>query len=245
MLCPACNKNETSIVSDKYEKKTNTVKRKRYCYCGHLFSTYEKFGSLRKERKVRTDTLLKNTRFIYYAAYRMAVMTDTSNKAYQTLFGLTPSSSNKAWKKALRKTSYGYYSNKGKSYITIQKKTIKHAPEHKFNIEGKKQTIRNILKQPEYWVHRSCIYRNVAVSVKVSSLKDVFKEYNLPKPFGPFEKDRFDKDIVRKEVDEYYKSVCSSIKDEEYNQDFFEKNDPFFGPNWKKDHWWYCWTEMR
>ena len=84
----------------------------------------------------------------------MAVMTDTSNKAYQTLFGLTPSSSNKAWKKALRKTSYGYYSNKGKSYITIQKKTIKHAPEHKFNIEGKKQTIRNILKNQVYWEHR-------------------------------------------------------------------------------------------
>ena len=109
-----------------------------------------------------------------------------------------------------------YINEKGKSYLTIE--TKKDRKIHKFKIGGKKQTIRNILKQPEYWVHRSCIYRNVTVPVKVSPLEGVFKEYDYPKPFGPFEKDRFDKDIVRKEVDEFYKSVCSCIKDEEYNQ---------------------------
>ena len=42
MLCPTCEKHETSIVSEKYDKKTNSIKRNRYCICGNSFDTYEK-----------------------------------------------------------------------------------------------------------------------------------------------------------------------------------------------------------
>ena len=41
MICPECKKNSTSVVNSNYEKFINSIKRDRYCTCGHKFITYE------------------------------------------------------------------------------------------------------------------------------------------------------------------------------------------------------------
>ena len=75
------------------------------------------------------------------------------------------------------------------------------------------------------------------------STKD-FQNVMLDKD-GEISNDILDKDIVRKEVDEFYKSVCTYIKDKEYNQDFFVRNDKAFSDFWKKDWWWETYLKVR
>ena len=70
MLCPNCKKHETSIVSEKYDKKTNSVKRNRYCVCGNSFDTYEKIKRSVK-RKPKDATEWKNARICLYASQRL------------------------------------------------------------------------------------------------------------------------------------------------------------------------------
>jgi|ETNmetMinimDraft_33_1059910.scaffolds.fasta_scaffold55555_1 hypothetical protein len=298
MLCPACNKNETSIVSDKYEKKTNAVKRKRYCVCGHLFATYEKFEKLRKKRIERPDTQWKNTRFVYYATERVLEAHSITLKAFKKVFGLKTKDLiiEKKIKKVLKYSDY--INEKGKSYLTIE--TKKDRKIHKFKIGGKKQTIRNILKNQVYWEHRWMIvgipgvfdfdkafefkfkknfakYRDKRIKeiagnkVAAAGNKDAKLEYKIVDEYfenkgkgpnfyelstkdfqnvmldkdGEISNDILDKDIVRKEVDEFYKSVCTYIKDKEYNQDFFVRNDKAFSDFWKKDWWWETYLKVR
>ena len=64
-----------------------------------------------------------------------------------------------------------------------------------YKVETKKDTISNIVNQPTYWETREIV---------------------LGKPA----EDSLHKDKVRREINEYYKSICSYIKNEEYNQDF-------------------------
>lgn len=258
MLCPSCKKRETSIVSDKYNKKTNTIERKRYCICGNLFATYEKFASSRKKRKARADTIWKNTRFIYYADQRITVAHVALIRAINKIFNLKLTkiegldlSNYDNYKNKLNQTEIEFFSSKGKSYFTIRKYNSKKI--HKYKIQGKKQSIRYLLKKNAYWAHREAVYGNVwdfkapfvpiiKTSVKKpSSIKNIIASTKNVK----LERDIFNKDLVRKEIDEFYKSVCSYIKDKEYNQDFFIKNDSHFKDYWENDFWWNIFTEIR
>ena len=87
MLCPNCKKHETSVVNSNYNKFLNTIKRDRYCACGHKFITYEinqsefksqtlkiqkTFKKVNKvKRKSREDTIWKNIRFYWYGEFRV------------------------------------------------------------------------------------------------------------------------------------------------------------------------------
>ena len=42
----------TSVIKDVFIKKINSIKRDRYCKCGFLFSTFEKFQKSSKLKKV-------------------------------------------------------------------------------------------------------------------------------------------------------------------------------------------------
>ena len=53
------------------------------------------------------------------------------------------------------------------------------------------------------------------------------------------------KNIVRKETDEFYKSVCTYITDEKYNQEFFIKNDPPNSDLWESELWWEIYKIIR
>ena len=70
MICPSCNKNMTSVVKDVFVKKINSIKRDRYCRCGFLFSTFEKFEKSSNIKKQRPATLWKNDRMLWYGISR-------------------------------------------------------------------------------------------------------------------------------------------------------------------------------
>ena len=50
----------TSVIKDVFIKKINSIKRDRYCKCGFLFSTFEKFQKSSKLKKSRPSSLWKN-----------------------------------------------------------------------------------------------------------------------------------------------------------------------------------------
>ncbi len=284
MLCPVCKKHETSIVSDKYEKKTNTVKRKRYCVCGHLFATYEKFEKLRKKRKARPDTIWKNIRFIWYSRMRLGAAYTALSKALCEIFNLPPSvlnDNNYSFEKERKKTILSCFNEKGKSYFIIKKENRKKI--YKVTIEGKKQTIRNVTKNVDYWEHRWYLFGAPGIfdfpkpfafkyNEKFEKFRDkrideadkadeagnednesesefefkIIHEYLTNKGYKYSERDdSLDKNIVRKETDEFYKSVCTYITDEKYNQEFFIKNDPPNSDLWESELWWEIYKIIR
>ena len=164
------------------------------------------------------------------------------------------------------KTGFAFYTINGKPYLSIKKFDSKK--EYKFKIQSKKETIRHLLKKTMYWAHRELIFEDdVRVSkshleaTKILLEPEAYKkevaaaaEHELIKETKSLllrkvkqlklEKNMFDKDIVRKEADELYKSVCSYIKDKRYNQKFFIKNNPDFR-YWEEDFWWYIFTKIR
>jgi len=288
MLCPSCKKHETSIVSDKYDKKTNTVKRKRYCVCGHLFATYEKFEKLRKKRKARPDTIWKNIRFIWYARLRLGAAYTALSKALCEIFDLPPSvldDKNYTYEKERKKTILDCFNEKGKSYFIIQTvKTKKNRKKiYKVTIDGKKQTIRNVTKNLDYWQHRWYLFGAPGIfdfpkpfefkyNEKFEKFRDkrideadkadeagngddesevefefkIINEYLTNKGYKYSDHDdSLDKNIVRKETDEFYKSVCTYITDEKYNQEFFIKNDPPNSDLWESELWWEIYKIIR
>lgn len=215
----------TSVIRDTFIKKTNTVKRDRYCKCGNFFSTYEKFVKSTKSRKERPDTLWKNERVIWYAILRYAAASKIERKS-SIKIGLDLKKIHKNKKSLIKqfkiissKTEYirSWNKNKGKSWFEIKfkKKKIIH------KMESKKQTIKNILKDPYYWELRQYFFPNKSC-------------YDL-----------FNKDKVRKEINEFYKSICSYIDQKQYNKDFFMKNLPGTEDFWNKDQNWNTWEIIR
>ena len=51
------------------------------------------------------------------------------------------------------------------------------------------------------------------------------------------------KGLVRKESQEYYKSVCDYIKQPQYNKEFFTKHQPQMEPMWNR--WWDIYLKIR
>ena len=51
------------------------------------------------------------------------------------------------------------------------------------------------------------------------------------------------KSLVRKEIKEYYKSVCDYIKQPQYNKDFFIQHQPQMTETWNK--YWHFFLKIR
>ena len=81
----------------------------------------------------------------------------------------------------------------------------------KIKIKTKKETIRTILNDSHYW-----------------EIRKMF----LGKPIEDME----NKNLYRKEVNEFYKSVCHYIEDPKYNKDFFIYYQPDAKKFWN-DYW--------
>lgn len=245
MICPSCNKNMTSVVKDVFIKKINSIKRDRYCRCGFLFSTFEKFEKSSNIKKQRPATLWKNDRMLWYGISRYESYNKTLKKIFQklnikrkvifkdkfiTYFTYdsnfkTSKFSNKIkfldWKnKNINKLPqyHEHISNfKGKSWLEVK---VENKKKIKAKIDDKKQTILNIIRNPDYWLLR---------------------EYYFPKKDSD---ERLNKDIFRKEVQEFYKSVCSYVTDPKYNQDFFIKFNPE-AEYWKEKETWEIYLKIR
>ena len=113
----------------------------------------------------------------------------------------------------------GLFKLKGKSFWAFgTSKNIKTE-----NIEQKKVTIKKILKTQIYWEKRNHFFKN--------------------KPIDDYK----NKDIVRQEAQQYFKSICTYITRKEYNQKFFINNN--FDSNaksvWKNKDIWEQWLEVR
>ncbi len=243
MICPSCKK-QTKIISDKFHKKTNTVERKRYCVCGNLFSTFEKFKKTRKTRKIRPNTYWKNERVFQYAIHRynagvkswrkglkqIGFVTKKIHKSKEgaNLFAIEDpriknmNDFNEIRIKKKDKSIDGlpinifYAEDKGKAAIGFEIKGKRHV----YKIETKKKTISNVIKSPIYWEMRENI-------------------------IGKPKEDRLNKDKIRKEINEYYKSICSYIKDKEFNQNFFIKMNPEMKWFWLDEQVWTIYTTIR
>jgi transcriptional regulator NrdR family protein len=228
MICPECKKNQTSVVSSKHDKDTNTIKRGRKCECGYKFVTYEISKSelkyktsdilksskiiIKKKRKIRNDTLWQNIRFIIYARYRMKAATEAmpeiiKNPEVEKLMNLDTA----------KMTAFKI---KGKSYWELNEPGIKSSLR---KIERKKETINRIVKMENYWKMRN--------------------HYLEDKPI----EDMRNKDKIRKEAQQFFKSVCTYITDSPYNQDFFIKYTLTDKEKiiWKKKEIWDIWKLVR
>ena len=239
MICPSCKKNMTSIIKDIFIKKNNSVKRERYCKCGFLFITFEKFKSVRTNRKIRPNTHWKNERMFIYGMYRYNSAVDAYKrlikkhniKSYSfygkskvKFISLSESikskedfqniKSNEKYKNLDLKIFYK--ESKGKANIGIETKEKKYL----YPLETKSKTILNILKEPTYWEMREAI---------------------LGKTIKDFE----NKDKFRKELNEYYKSVVSYIKNDDFNQKFFIKMSGGNKNFWKDNQVWSIYITVR
>lgn len=241
MLCPSCKKEMTSIIKDVFLKKTNTVRRDRYCKCGFLFSTFEKFKIDRSNRKIRPDTYWKRERMYFYGLYRYQAAVDAFEKLliknklpifrFEGKKGIKHLSFSKQIKSKedlenihSRRKKYKfeniklhYKENKGKALfcVEIDNKKLFHP------VESKKETIEKIVLEEEYWSIRGNI-------------------------MGKNFKDSENKDKVRREVSEYYKSACSYIKNKEFDQKFFIKMSVSEGKLlWKNKQVWDIYSVVR
>ena len=237
MLCPSCKKHEISIVSEKYDKKTNSIKRNRYCVCGNSFETYEKIKKL-EQRNPRKATEWKNCRICLYAVQRLAdclipMVTEHTSvvKKYRDLAKKIVAKGMTAEKAKLKQGFWKFektaiYENLteflaegitkkgGKNYFQPPLKeelfhllSIKNV--NKIKLVNKKETINRIVNDEHYWGSRN---------------------HFLNKPI----EDMKNKSLVRKESQEYYKSVCDYIKQPQYNKEFFIQHQPQMKPMWNK-----------
>ena len=234
----------TSVIKDVFIKKINSIKRDRYCKCGFLFSTFEKFQKSSKLKKSRPSSLWKNDRILWYAIARYNSYLKALKKAFQKIklkrkvifknndfiyhiynnkHKLPKFKNKKDFLNYTRKESYNSDHNvkilniKGKSWLEVK---YENKPKVKVKIDDKKQTISNIIKNPDYWWLREFYFPN--------------KENT----------DRLDKDKFRKEIEEFYKSVCSYVTELKYNQDFFIQNNPE-AETWKNSQTWQIYTKIR
>ena len=111
----------------------------------------------------------------------------------------------------------GLFKLKGKSFWAFGKgKNMKFK-----GVEKKKETINKILKTEHYWKTRNYFFKNKPIE------------------------DMKNKDKVRKEAQQFFKSVCTYITNKEYDQNFFIKYSP--GTEiWNDSEFWKnIWLEVR
>lgn len=245
MICTECKKHTTSIVNEKYDKKNNLVKRNRYCVCGNSFETYEKIKKSVK-RKPREASEWKNCRIALYAVQRLAdclpPMVKEKNKFTDRFFHFFKDVNLEKYKNKteLRKTLekmdleasadelsksfvLGTTKEGGKNYFKLPideevHKLVSHKDLKKIKFVSKRETINRIVADKHYWTARYIF---------------------LGKPVEDIE----NKSIVRKESQEYYKSVCDYIKQPQYNKDFFIQHQPPMKDMWNM--WWDLYLKIR
>lgn len=232
MICPECKKNNTSVVNSNYDKFVNAIKRDRYCICGNKFITYEINQS---EFKSQTSKIQKT--FKKVNKVKRKAREDTIWKNFRFIFYAVfrMGAAYKVMTENFNKNVYGKtfegVKKGGKIYWTINEPGMKKAVTYK--TEKKKETINSILKWKQYWMFRNKL------------LKD--------KPITDME----NKDKVRAEAQQFYKSVCQYIKnDEEYNREFFSNaykllfsknlgNNEKMQKAWLNDDHWKVWLLVR
>ncbi len=225
MLCPSCKKHETSIVSEKYNKKNNSVKRNRYCVCGNSFETSEKIKKLEK-RKPKDATKWKNARICLYASQRLAdCLEPITEELYHLVNQLSAKEMSNFQKDELKKLTKSEDNNIRKFFaVGVTKKGGKNFYQlplkgmNKIKFVNKKETINRIVKGVHYWEGRNLF---------------------INKPIEDME----NKSLVRKEIKEYYKSVCDYIKQPQYNKDFFIQHQPQLTEAW--NHYWNFFLKIR
>ena len=229
MICPECKKNNTSVINSNYDKFLNTIKRDRYCTCGYKFITYE---INQPEFKSQTSKIQKT--FKKFSKIKRKIREDTRWKnirfvlyaqyrmsaAIEAMTEVRKTLESKKIKNIGSKLVSGFKINQ-KSYWGIELPGLKKPIIRK--MEKKKDTINKIVKGKAYWTIRN------------KFLKD-----------SPIE-DMKNSDKVRRETQQFFKSVCTYIKNNEYNQDFFSKfalsDDE--KKYWKENEFWKIWLMVR
>ena len=229
MICPECKKNSTSVVNSNYEKFINSIKRDRYCTCGYKFITYE---VNQPEFKSQTSKILKTFKKVSKVKRKVREDTGWKNIRFLLYASARMDAAIKGISTVRKKLESKKIENIGtkiisgakinqKSYWGIQLQGWKKPIIQK--IEKKKDTINQIVKTKIYWIFRNKF-------LKDSPIEDM----NNP-------------DKVRREAQQFFKSVCTYIKDSEYNQDFFSKfalSDEI-KKYWKEKEFWQIWLMVR
>ena len=231
MLCPECKKNNTSVVNSNYDKFVNTIKRDRYCICGYKFITYEINQS---EFKSQTSKIQKTFKKVNKVKRKSREDTTWKNVRFffygqfRIIAAIRAMSEN--FNKKIHGKKFEGVKKGGKIYWRINEPDTKKAVMYK--TEKKKETINSIVKSKQYWMLRNQFFKD--------------------KPITDME----NKDKVRAEAQQFYKSVCTYIKDEEYNKEFFSKlskalySAKFFKNEevikmWMDDNHWKIWLLVR
>jgi hypothetical protein len=231
MLCPECKKNITSVVNSNYNKFLNTIKRDRYCTCGYKFITYEINQSEFKSQTLKIQKTFKKVNKV-----KRKSREDTTWKNVRFVFyaiyrmrAVQKTMSENFSKNILGKKFEGVKKG-GKIYWRINEPGMKKAIIYK--TEKKKETINSIVKSKQYWMLRNQFFKD--------------------KPITDME----NKDKVRVEAQQFFKSVCTYIKNEEYNREFFSNaykilfsknlgNDEKLQKAWLNDDHWKIWLLVR
>lgn len=229
MLCPECKKNNTSVVNSNYDKFVNAIKRDRYCSCGHKFITYEINQS---EFKSQTSKILKTFKKINKVKRKSREDSKWKNIRFVLYASFRMSAAISVMKEIRESPELRKINNIGTKILTGKKINQKSywgvdLPGLKKPIirkmEKKKDTINKIVKSKLYWTLRGEF-------LKDKSIEDINNS-----------------DTVRIETQQFFKSVCTYIKNDLYNQDFFsltalsdhEKNF------WKETDFWNIWLMVR
>jgi len=230
MICPECKKNQTSVVNSKHDKATNTIKRGRYCTCGYGFVTYEINKS---ELKYKTSKILKSSKNIIKTKRKGRDDTLWKNIRFVIYARYRMKAAVEAMPKFIKnpeiiknmnididKATVKGWKIKGKSYWGIDEPGIKTIIR---KIERKKETINRIIKMENYWKWRSRF-------LKYKPIEDVSN-----------------KDKIRQEAQQFFKSVCTYITDTQYNQDFFIKHTLTDQEKkiWEQKQIWDMWLMVR
>ena len=209
MICPNCQKTETSITSSRTIKNGRVIERKRFCQeCGS-FQTQEIAKKSIKKRKVENRTLWQNWRFSMYARTRIAdcfVPIVNNTKKYDKIHVF----------KKNKKLKLEWIEIKNNKF---RKKTL--------NLPPRKFTIQQICTWPDsgYWEKKSELVKNSQV------------------------KDREIDDVVRREINEFYRSVVKYIGNAQYNREYlagcFKKHPNVGKAILNDDRFWNFWLKVR
>jgi len=229
MICPECKKNNTSVVNSNYDKFVNAIKRNRYCICGYKFITYEINQSEFKSQTLKIQKTFKKVNKVKRKSREDTTWKNVRFSIYAQLriFAAHKAMTENFNKKILGKKFEGVKKG-GKIYWKINEPGMKK--EVIYKTEKKKETINSILKFKFYWMLRNKFLKN--------------------KPITDME----NKDKVRVEAQQFFKSVCTYIKNEEYNREFFLTYSELFSiilkdenykKIWQDDNCWKMWLLVR
>ena len=248
-----CKKNYAITKKKIINKLTGVITREKKCSCGFLFKTYEieqnKFANLEKIPKIKQNfkfnkneinrTKWKNFRIHRYAGLRLFDCLEVFNKHIQEIGKKLNTSKNKKiseiessifldfykknydFKKHNRITKIG-----GKSYLNFD-------TDPEIDKLFKKYKISKLLKFPN---KKNTVKRCIDFDIDYWKVRHELTN----KPIS----DKKIKDLYRKELNEYYHSVCDFIEKKPFNQkEYFIKKIPELKKYWHQ--YWNFFTIVR